>query len=192
MKQILTILSKLAKKYYDSKKISDIILFGSIARGKTNPTDIDVLVLFSEKVDKELEYAFLKEARKQLPTISIVSKTKSELVEESFDARESYLFEGISLLTKKTICSDFGFVGVGLFTYSLQNLTSTQKIQFFYALNGRKDKGFIHASKSKKISFALILTPKESIEATKEFLNYWKIEYKYIPALLPKRIFDIL
>ena len=54
-----TILAKESKEFWKSQKdtVTDIILFGSAARGKPKPDDIDILLLFREKIDKDVEYA---------------------------------------------------------------------------------------------------------------------------------------
>ena len=46
-------LREIAKK---NSEIEDIILFGSIVRCKEKPNDIDILLLFKNKIDKEIEY----------------------------------------------------------------------------------------------------------------------------------------
>ena len=51
------------KKLIKNKdNLIDIVVFGSLVRGKYKPNDIDILILFKNNVDKDLEY----EIRKQL------------------------------------------------------------------------------------------------------------------------------
>src|SRR3989344_1739284 len=45
-------------------KIIDIILFGSAIKGKENPRDIDLLILFKEKKDLDLSYELKKRLKK--------------------------------------------------------------------------------------------------------------------------------
>ena len=63
-----------------TKSIDDILLFGSIIRGKQNPQDIDIMILFKEKVDKATEYKIRKELEKYAKNISIVSKTQKTAI----------------------------------------------------------------------------------------------------------------
>jgi len=81
--------------------VEDVLLFGSAVRGKVQPKDIDILILFKKKVDKHSEYLIRKELENYYSNLSIVSKTLTTALEPTFDARESILFEGVSLLSRK-------------------------------------------------------------------------------------------
>ena len=67
--------NKQIKKFYKEhkNKLLDIILFGSSLRGKENPADIDILLLFKEKEDLEIAYQLKKEITKY--PIEIITKT---------------------------------------------------------------------------------------------------------------------
>ncbi len=186
--------SKLLFKKYRSE-VKDIILFGSQMRGKTISNDIDILILFRQKINKDIEYELknlLQTAKSDSSSnISIISKTQDTLVEESFDAREGILFEGFSLVRSKLIASDFGFMPYGLFIYNTKPLSNTDKTRFYYALNGRdslKLKGMVIEHNLIKLSDNSILAPLHEIEPAKQFFEYWKMEYRYVPILLPQRM----
>lgn len=169
--------------------VEDIFLFGSFVRGKVAPRDIDVLVLFVEKVDKHVELEIRNILLPFYPSLSIVSKTKKTALDPAFDARESILFEGKSLFTGKSFAERYGFSCFGLFRYDIHTLTALQKTKFYYALQGRLGaKGMLDALRSFKFSDMVILTPLEKIEPMKDFLDSWKIPYQYIPVLLPQRM----
>lgn len=181
------------KELVKNSDIKDIILFGSAVRGKENPKDIDILVLFKEKIDKEKEYEIRKALEKDFSKISIISKTEKTVLEPSFDAREGLLFEGISLITDKRISEFYGFFPYGLFRYDFKNWSNLQKTKFYYALNGRGDnKGVLDVLNGIKFSDNVILLPVESIESFKKFLESWEINFKYIPILIPERLAKIL
>ena len=55
MQSIRTKLSRSVNKFSTLEEIEDIILFGSIQRAKDSPRDIDVLVIFKNKVNKNIE-----------------------------------------------------------------------------------------------------------------------------------------
>ncbi|HII13732.1 MAG TPA: nucleotidyltransferase domain-containing protein [Nanoarchaeota archaeon] len=172
-----------------TKSIDDILLFGSIIRGKQNPQDIDIMILFKEKVDKATEYKIRKELEKYAKNISIVSKTQKTAIEQTFDARESILFECISLLSGKNLAKEYGFSSLGMLKYKIKGWTNLQKTQFYHALNGRSGKGgVLEQLSSIKLSDNIILTPLNRIELMKDFLDFWKIEYLYIPLLIPHRM----
>jgi len=187
MKSELTKLSRVCKvfaKKHDSVK--DIILFGSIMRGKEKPSDIDIMIVFIDSVNKSIEYELKQQLEKN---VSLISKTEKSYILESFDAREGILFEGFSLINNKPICSDFGFIAFGNFLYDTSKLNNTTKTRFYYALNGRNgSQGVASTLKAIKISDNNILVPVSQIETAKEFFDYWGIEYKYIPTLIPERL----
>ena len=54
-------------------KIIDIILFGSVLKGKENPRDIDLLILFKEKKNLDLSY----ELKKRLKNFNLDINSKS-------------------------------------------------------------------------------------------------------------------
>lgn len=170
-------------------KMADIILFGSSARGKENPRDWDILVLFEKEIDKTAEYSVRKELEEDYTNISIISKTEKSILEESFDAREGILFEGKSLVSGKRFAQRYGFLSFGAFKYNFEGWSKLKKTKFYYALNGRgKENGIARQLDCVKLSDSLILAPLEKIEKFKEFLDGWKINYHYIPLLLPTRL----
>jgi len=173
----------------EASAIDDIILFGSAVRGKEKPADLDVLVLFKAKIDKDIEYNIRKELEKVCKNISIISKTRKTVLEESFDARESILFEGVSLITGKNLARAYGFSSLGLFKYAFKDWNKLKKTKFYYALNGREGKdGILQMLNCIKLSDGLILSPLDKIEPVKEFLQSWEIEYIYMPIIIPERL----
>ena len=172
-----------------NRDIADILIFGSTIRGKEKPNDIDVIGLFKDKIKKETEYAIRKELEKNYKNVSITSKTEKTSLDKAFDARESLLFEAQSLITEKNLAEEYGFHSFGMFKYNFGNWDKLKKTKFYYALNGRGNKeGIASMLNCIKLSDSLILAPLEKIEAFKEFLDSWGINYKYIPILLPERL----
>ena len=170
-------------------EVADILIFGSTIRGKEKPNDIDIIVLFKDKINKETEYAIRKELEKNYKNVSITSKTEKTSLDKAFDARESLLFEAQSLITEKNLAEEYGFHSFGMFKYNFGNWDKLKKTKFYYALNGRGNKeGIASMLNCIKLSDSLILAPLEKIEAFKEFLDSWGINYKYIPILLPERL----
>lgn len=184
------LLNKSLNKFVSSHpEVEDIILFGSVVRGKEKPKDVDILIIFSEEVDKEKEFAIKKILEKQFQNLSIVSKTRKNITDPAFDARESILFEGFSLVTGKNLASEFGFVSFGMFKYCFGAWNKLQKTKFYYALNGRRGKvGISSQLGCIKMSDNIVLVPLHNIEPFREFLDSCKIEYKYIPQLIPERL----
>ena len=179
-------LKRLIKK---TPEVEDVILFGSSVRGKREPADLDILVLFKDKIQKETEREIRKELEKEYRTISIISKTSKTLTDTSFDARESILFEGVSLVTREKIAERNGFSSLGAFKYSFNGWDKLRITKFYYALNGRgKQEGILQLLDGIKMSDSIVLVPLEKIEPFREFLESWEIDYLYIPLLLPQRL----
>ena len=176
-------------KFNKTAEIKDILVFGSLIKGKDKPKDIDILVIFKKRVIKDQEYQSKKILTRHYNNISIISKTKKTITEASFDARESILFEAFSLLTKKNLAEEYGFISFGLFKYNFSNWDKLQKTKFYYALNGRgSEEGIFQQLNSIKLSDQTILIPLNKIDNFKEFLDSWKLDYKYIPIMIPKRL----
>lgn len=190
--KLLTIqFTKICKSFFKKYKeeIKDIILFGSFIRGKIKPHDIDILIIFKTKINKDIEYELKKLLLKHAKNISLLSKTEKECIEPSFDAREGILFEGYSLINSRFLADEFGFVSFGLFFYNTKNMTNVKKTRFYYALNGRRsNKGLIDEWDAIKISDNIIAVPLDKIESTKEFFETLGITYKYLPSLIPRRM----
>ena len=176
-------------KFIKTTEIKDILVFGSLIKGKEKPNDVDILVIFKKRVIKDQEYQIKKILTKHYNNVSIISKTKKTITEASFDARESILFEAFSLLTKKNLAEEYGFISFGLFKYNFSNWDKLQKTKFYYALNGRgSEEGIFQQLNSIKLSDQTILIPLNKIDNFKEFLDSWKLDYKYIPIMIPKRL----
>ena len=169
--------------------IADVVLFGSIVRGKEKPTDIDVLVLFKSKIAKNKEYLVRKIVERYGKNIAIISKTISTVIESAFDARESILFEGVSLLSGKSLAEEQGFSSWGMFKYHFEGWTKLKKTKFYYALNGRNGKqGAAERHGCIKLSDQILLVPWSHIEPFRLFLEAWQLLHIYIPVLLPFRL----
>ena len=188
MRSRLTQLKNSSRDFFKANRelVIDVVLFGSLVRGKENPNDIDVLIIFRDKVNKDVEY----ELRKKLGNdASVISKTESGLIEDSFDAREGFLFEGYSLVYGKSVASRYGFSSFGLIIYGTRSMTNTQKTKFYYALNGRGgSRGVIDSFSGIKLSDNILAIPIDRIEDAKEFFDFWKLDYRYIPSLIPSRL----
>lgn len=178
-------LNKIRSKHHG---LLDILVFGSVMRGKQHPSDTDVLVLFKERVDKNVEYLLRKELERYAQNISITSKTEKTVLEITFDARESVLFEAKSLFTGKNMAQEYGFSSFGMFKYGLKQWSKLQKTKFYYALNGRGKKGIVEKIQGIKLSDSVMLVPLGYVEDFKSFLESWKINYLYIPLIIPTRL----
>ncbi|MBI2148490.1 nucleotidyltransferase domain-containing protein [Candidatus Woesearchaeota archaeon] len=181
--------NKIKNLIKNNDNLLDIMVFGSLIRGKYKPNDIDILILFRDNVDKDLEYKIRKQLAFYYSNVSVISKTEKTLFDVAFDARESILFEGESIISGKNIAENYGFSRFACFKYNFKDWTNLNKTKFYYALNGRKkNEGITKKLDAIKLSDSLIMVTINKMELFKDFLDSWKINYKYIPMLIPSRL----
>ena len=183
-------LNRIAKKIFAKGDIKDIILFGSIRKGKKNPKDIDILIIFTEHINKKIEQELKQEIN--LSTTDINSLTVKELEETSFIAKEGIYLEGLSLISKKAINETMGFNSVAFIKYTL-TMTGSKRVRFYYALQGRgTEKGFLNTLNAKRYAESVIVCDYNVLEEIKLFFDHLKLEYIIIPALIPNTLRHIL
>ena len=186
--KLISRINGLMKDYKD--EVLDIVLFGSSAKGKDKPGDLDLLIIYKSKVNSELNYKIKKELEILGFEIDLTAKTYNDLFESSFIARESYLSEGYSIIQKKFIAQGFGYKPMVIFKYDIKNFNKSQRMRFYYSLYGRNSEGMLKKLKLYKFSERIIISPVEESERVKDYLNSWKMPYAEIPVLLPLRILE--
>jgi predicted nucleotidyltransferase len=174
---------KLARKHPD---IEDIVLFGSCMKGKNNPQDIDILIIFKNTINKEAEYE-LKQTINE-PKADINSTTTAQLQQQEHLAAEGVYLEGYSLLKQQPKAQELHMKAKAIIKYNTKHLNNTQKTKFHYALQGRNNnKGVLQTLQAKKISNNTIIVDYSQTALIEEFLNNWNVEYTTIPILTPAR-----
>ena len=175
------LISKIKK--FKTKEIFDILVYGSIVRGKDNPNDIDIVIFLNgiKSVNEKLELA--EKLKSNLDSMDLEVDVKaidlSDLEDNSFIARQAILSEGYSLIDGKFLHEKFGFKAFAIFSYSLKNLTYSQKKMFYYALKGRREqKGLLELKGAKMLGDCVIEVPLTSSEEFKELFKGRGIEYK--------------
>ena len=183
----MSTLSRIVKRFYslEKEKLTDVILFGSSARGKTKPADVDVLLLFSSRVDVTVAYRLRKDLEAAGIPAQVISKTYRELFSSAFLARENILAEGMSIITGRTLAESFGYASYALIKYSLKGLNKSDRMRFYYALYGRGRSGVLKETGSVRFSESVLLVPTENSDSIMEFLGDWKIESRNSVVLLP-------
>jgi predicted nucleotidyltransferase len=172
-----------------NKEVLDILLFGSVMKGKENIRDLDLLIIFKEKKSLELVYQFRKllEPLVKVP-VEVTGKAYSELFQEGFLAKEALLSEAYSLIFRKSFSEGLGFRNQFLFHYALKGKSKSERMRFYYSLYGRNGPGMLEKLKAIKFAETILLCPVESKEPMKNFLQSWKLEFRELPVLIPKRI----
>ncbi|MBU1111859.1 MAG: nucleotidyltransferase domain-containing protein [archaeon] len=185
-----TLTSKTEEFYKKNKsEIVDIILFGSVMKGKEKPNDVDLLIIFKEKKNLDLAHKLksILRIKTDIP-IEITIKTYSELFKKTFHIRESILTEGYSILNKINLSEGFGYKSMIMFQYQLKGKTNSERMRFYYSLYGRNSKGMLERLQAVKFTDTVIMCPVDNQEKMHAFLDSWEIEFKEIPLLIPLRL----
>src|SRR3989344_2810094 len=174
------------KKYLESEKkdknIFDIIIYGSFAKEKENPNDIDILVVFlnGELRERLNKIQIIKNKLKELKiNIDIKQILLKELFSVDFFAKTGIFLEGISIFKNKKFSEIIGFKAYTLFWYSINNLTHTQKVKFNYILAGRNSAiGIIKSLNGERLVNGAIKIPIEKSLEFEVILKKQNINYK--------------
>ena len=176
-----------AKSFFkkNSEEILDIIIFGSSVRNKEKPNDIDIAVIYKNKSNIETSYELKKEFRKEGFEVQILDLTYFKLIEGSYIASEGIISDGYSLVYDKFLSEGLGYINFYLFRYDLKGLTKSQRMRFYYSLYGRnkEQEGILKELKSIKFSDSILLSPIETSERMKVYLDSWNIKYIQFPIL---------
>lgn len=190
-KQFIRTLEVEAKKFFarHGSELIDIILFGSTLTGADKPHDVDILLVFKDKVN----HLYAQQLRHALQTkvtipVEVTSKTYEALFASEFVACEAILSTGYSLIQKLVLSDGLGYSSQVLFTYKLGAKTKSERMRFYYALYGRNSKGILHTLHAQKYTDTVILCPFGTSGRMNEFLSYWKVEFSAVPCLIPSRV----
>ena len=179
----LSNLTKLLKKNV-TKEIVDIVLFGSAVRGKEEPGDYDVCIIFRERIDfnkiKELEELFkIKKLNVHLSYLTV-----DNFFTKKHSLASTLLLEGKSIITNKPLSDNFNLVNKTLFIYELKGMKPSDKVRFLYSLKGRRKKPGILTSISPKIvARGLIIVPTDKEDKITSLFEHWKVKYRRIKML---------
>jgi predicted nucleotidyltransferase len=170
--------SQKIKKWIKANKVLDVIQFGSSVRGSLRPNDIDICIFLP--VSREKESIDLVDSLGKILDDSFQINTLSDTAfAQGKGLSKTLLSEGVSLLSGKPFSSVFGFYSKTLFTYSLQGLTSSERVRFHYVMRGRRDsEGMLTKLKAELLGDGVILVPTSSEDELSEIFKKWKCQYK--------------
>lgn len=192
LKKLLNLpkLKSISKKFISkNKELFDIVIYGSVVRGKTKTRDVDLAIISAKErtVKEKLHLAQLlkMEIKKILPyEIDLKCIDLDDLLDQTFMARKGILAEGYSLLRNKPLAALFGFEAKSLFAYSLDGLTPSQKTTFQYIMKGRRgQKGLLFSREGEQLGKGVIIIPLKHSEEFKELFNKLKIKCKMHPII---------
>ena len=171
------------KKFVKINEIQDIIIYGSLIRGKHNFNDIDVAIIINKKTNLNKKLKISQKFRNKFPfenkKIDVKTISKLDLMDPGFIARQAIIAEGYSLLNNEFIHNKFGFVTFVIFDYDLTSLTTSQKKMLYYALNGRRSKkGLLYEKESNDLGNTLVKVPLKHSEEFNDFFKYNNCKFK--------------
>ena len=170
MENYLKSSKKLYQDYED--KVIDIVLFGSSAKGKYSPIDVDIAVILkntkeSEFIDLIEKFGAYFDKKTHLNLLAIETSLQNNLF-------KTLLEEGISLTNQEPLHKKIGYQSGYIFSINLTKLNKSKKVLFSYALHGKnKQEGILNNLKGKEIGRAVFFIPIYNTEEFKEFLELW-------------------
>lgn len=160
------------------KEIFDIIIFGSITKGKEREfvKDIDICIIF-----KGLKQQKILDELNKLKNLHINYLYLDELYIQTL--WKTLIREGISIIHNKRISELFNLEPYGLYTYELKSLKN--KSRFSQVLKGYKAESILKKVNGIILKPGVILIPIQNIEFFRTFLETWNVKYtlKYIYVL---------
>lgn len=175
------------KKLAEQYNIFDVVLYGSAVKGRDEPRDTDLLLIFREEPLKErakIAQNIKEILGKKISNIDIKTINLRELFEKDFLARQAILTEGYSLLYNSPLSERLGFKSYALFTYNLKNLNHNEKTKFTYALIGRKTDGITKQLSVRPLGKGAVIVPIKNSLIFESFLQRWRLNYKKSSILL--------
>ncbi len=162
--------------------VVDILLFGSAVKGRSNPNDIDLCIVFRDKVD----FSIVKEAESILgDKFHISSLIVDNFFTNIHSLAKTVLFEGKSILTNKTLTKSLGFDSSLFFSYNLSKEDNSKKVRFVYLLRGRgNDLGLVKRWGGEFVSNNAFILPVDRDNETQEVFDSWKVNFKRKRLLL--------
>lgn len=165
-KLVFQIKNKL-KSLLKDKEIIDVILFGSSMKGKATPNDIDIAIITEKEIMPKIE------------GFHISSLKPKDFFQTPPTLTTTLLREGYSLKKNKMLAESLRFKPEVLFSYTLKNLTNSQKVKIVNALRGKgKNKGIIDENEGIWISNSVFTISPKNEYLIEKFLIHQKVEFK--------------
>ncbi len=159
--------------------INDVILFGSLVRGKLHPSDLDLCIMLEENQESkalDLVHSLAKELSEF--KVQVNHLTTGDFLDGKNTLIKTVLIEGISIKTGKAMAQKYGFEAKTLFFYTFNNPTASEKVRFHYLLQGRYGrKGLLSRLAGKLLSERVIEVSLYNEEPLKEALKQWPVEF---------------
>ena len=158
-------LPKLRELLSNYKTIEDIIVFGSIVKGSSEPKDLDIALMLKNESE-------VKNIKEDIRTIS--KDADIEIIGSIYNPLWIVLMrEGFSARKNKFLFEIYKIEPMVLYKYSLKKLNPVQKVQFT-----RGFKEVLKGTRAKILSRSIVLVPIDRKAEFDEFLNTWNLTYE--------------
>ena len=156
-------------------KVVDILLFGSAVKGKDKPNDIDICLVFREKVDLDI----VKKSQQILgDEYHVSSLTVDNFFTKPHSLAKTLLLEGKSIFSRESFSGVFGLESKLIYSYDLSKEKPSKKVSFVHLMRGRgKNEGLIIKWKGEFISRNSFLISIEKDNEVQEVFNKWEVKY---------------
>ncbi len=178
----LSSIEKEIKKWISKEKVIEVILFGSLMRGKEDPNDIDLCIIINENDEKRSldlidSLAKITDKNKEFKfQINII--TEKKFIGGSTLAA-TLVKEGYSIKQAKKLAEILGFTNKSFFIYSLKKFSASERVRFHYALRGRYgQEGVLKNLKGGFLGTGTIIVPSENEDKLKQVFDGWNVDYK--------------
>jgi len=153
----------------------DAILFGSSAKGKSKPGDIDLCVILrNPRSTHDIAQASDVLGNK----IHLSALTVENFFTKFHSLSKSLLFEGISILDKRSLVDRFGLKSMVLYSYELKKLEASNKVRFVNLVRGKPgETGLIRQLEGEFVSQSTFLIPASVDEEMLEVLKQWGVSF---------------
>lgn len=176
----LEIISKIRSKLKSilkNKEILDVILFGSIVKGKSLPNDIDIAIITEKKkldllkLDLDIFHVSILSPRDFFINPPIIINT--------------LLREGFSIKKNKSFSESYNFSSRILFKYDLSNINLSTKVKIVNNLRGKgKEKGLVLECNGEWIANQVFTVPVDKLELFERFFLNFKIKFNKYYVLM--------
>jgi len=170
------------REWIKKNRIFDVILFGSSARGKLNPKDIDLCIIINDSDEKKsIE---LVNSLGRLCDAHITILTLGALISGNTLAKTLFN-EGYSIKNSRLLAENIGFKNKSIFIYTLKKFSPSKRVQFHYLLKGRHGaKGILKEAEGSFMGSGSIIVPVSKEDLLKQVFDKWNVDYKIKRALI--------
>lgn len=169
-------LSKLKNKlkpFLRRKDVIDIVLFGSVVKGKALPRDVDAAIISESDIKPDIEGFH----------ISLLKPL--EFLRDPPTLATTLLKEGYSLRTGRSFSENFRFKSKVLFIYNLTSLSNSEKVRMVNNLRGKDGaKGLVEEYGGEWLSNSVFISFLDNEYIFEQFFITNKVKFKKFNILI--------